>query len=296
MGRYLSWFANAGLLVLCCYLVANAANAVFAALLAPTPTEAAPDAKPPAASARSWQDRQPILARNLFNASLLAPQQPVVVEEDLEASKLPLGLLGTLASSDPQLSWAAVEDRETGKYLVLQPEDELKGGQAQVMRIERMRLVLSENGTLRELTFDDDAGPGGAPRARRATGSAGRSAAARRRPTRRRPTPRATPQPEGLEEALRNPAQLFSQARILPKRTEDGEMMGLEVNAIKPGSLFEEIGIENGDVITELNGIKINSPEESARIMMEFAEATEFTITVQGSEGIETLNVTLPEQ
>ena len=59
----------------------------------------------------------------------------------------------------------------------------------------------------------------------------------------------------------------------------------MQVSAIKPGSLFEEIGIKNGDVITELNGIAIDSPEESAKILRELSEAQELTVTIRGDDG-----------
>jgi S1-C subfamily serine protease len=78
---------------------------------------------------------------------------------------------------------------------------------------------------------------------------------------------------------IRNPATLFSQARILPKYV-DGQMVGVQLNAIKPGSLFHEIGIKDGDVIKELNGIKIDSPEQSAKILLEFVDAKSFNVVV----------------
>jgi len=71
----------------------------------------------------------------------------------------------------------------------------------------------------------------------------------------------------------------------------------MQINAIKPGSLFEEIGIQSGDTITELNGISINSPEESARILAEFSEADQFTVVVEDDSGEpRTLNFTMPEE
>ena len=98
-----------------------------------------------------------------------------------------------------------------------------------------------------------------------------------------------------VEQTVRNPAALFSQAQIQPQYDGDA-MIGMQINSIKPGSLFEEIGIESGDVITELNGIQINSPEESARILSEFTEASQLTVVVEGEDGPRTLNYTIPEE
>jgi len=89
---------------------------------------------------------------------------------------------------------------------------------------------------------------------------------------------------EEVDEILRNPTNLFSQARILPKY-EEGEMVGLQINAIKPGSLFEQLGLESGDVITSLNGIAIDSPQESPKILTELAEAPTITTDVLKPDG-----------
>jgi len=70
-------------------------------------------------------------------------------------------------------------------------------------------------------------------------------------------------------------------------------MVGVQLNAIKPGSMFEQIGIQNGDVIQELNGIKIDSPEQSAKILLEFVDAKTFTVVVNRSgQGQQTFTYT----
>lgn len=290
MARYVSWLANAALLVVCCALLASTTNAVFAAWLTPEPVAAANDAgRTPALAKRTWNDRQVILARNLFNASLLAPAQPVAaVDDDLEETKLPLVLLGTFASPDPQIARAAVEDQKAHQHVVLKIGDEIQG--ARLTRIERRRIVISENGTLRELTFGDSLSEEPArPTARPFAGRAARQAAFQRRAARRRSEPSAV-EPDQGEESVRSAADLFSEARILPK-WEDGRMVGVQVSGIKPGSLFEEMGIANGEVITQLNGIAIDSPESSAQVMLELTESDSFDVTVEGPNGQRTLTV-----
>jgi general secretion pathway protein C len=299
MLAYLSWGFNATLFVLGCFLAANTGTALIGSALTPPPEEVVVAAAPPAPT-RSWNDRQVILDRNLFNASTLAPP-PVLAapSEDLEKTKLPLTLLGTAASPDPRYAWAAVEDRDKRETLVVGVGDTLKE-RATVVRIERRRLVLNENGNPRELTLDEEPG---APSVRRSARPSRTARAARRPRSTRTARERNTASPPELNarleklgenrfsvpksdvaEAIRNPASLFSQARILPKY-EGGEMVGVQLNAIKSQSLFSEMGIEDGDVITEMNGIAIDSPEQSAKLLQEFAEADDFDVTLIGADG-----------
>jgi general secretion pathway protein C len=89
-----------------------------------------------------------------------------------------------------------------------------------------------------------------------------------------------------VESMANNPAALFSQARILPKyHQETGEMMGVQLNSIKAGSLFEQIGIQEGDTITEFNGIQVTGQQESAQVLRELTEAEEFDVSVTSASG-----------
>jgi hypothetical protein len=47
-------------------------------------------------------------------------------------------------------------DAESRHTLVVKRGDEVGNGQATVLRIERGRILLSENGAVRELVFDED--------------------------------------------------------------------------------------------------------------------------------------------
>ena len=140
MARYLGWLANTVLFVLCCLFAARTVNAVIGSSLATSPEPAVAPAETQLAAAPSWNDRQVILNRNLFNASLLAPAGQTAIEEDLEATKLPLTLLGTVAALEPENSWAAIEDRETKLTRTVRIDDELRPS-ATVLRIERRRIV-----------------------------------------------------------------------------------------------------------------------------------------------------------
>jgi type II secretion system protein C len=298
LNRVAVWTANAALAVLCCWMLAGVAGSLAGGVLAPAvPAEAAP-IPTPAATERGWKERQVILDRNLFNSALLGGETEEAV--DLAKTKLPLKLLGTAAGADEKSSWAAVEDMEKRQHLVVRVADRLQG-KAEVIRIERRRIVLRNGGTLEELALDEDT-----------KGAGGRTAGSRSRSMARRPMaaaqPPPTPPPDetsgnspvervqrlagdrfgvsrgDVESIANNPAALFSQARILPKY-EEGQMVGVQLNSIQQGSLFEQIGIQNGDIITEFNGIHITNQQDSAAVLRQLTEASEFNVTVQGADG-----------
>jgi general secretion pathway protein C len=269
------------LLVLCCFLVANTANAVIASWLAPTPEEVAPAIAKATGSNRSWSERQVILDRNLFDAVLNVKNAPPPPSEQLEATTLPLSLIGTAAAGDPALSWAAVQDHDARKHLTLQQGDTVNG-KATVHSIEPKRIVLRENGELRELALSDD--PPAATRSKKKSRARSRPAARRsaRTSTRRSAKP-PTPQPKN---PLADAAAFLSQANLVPK-FENGEMVGVQVDDIEAGSAFEAAGIQSGEVITELNGIRIDSPEKSQQALAAFTGSEIISIKVLGPDGNE---------
>ncbi len=293
MSRVGIWIANVVLFSLCCFLVASILNELAAEWLEDDTRARSAVAPAPSAPARTWQDRQMILTRNLFNVSTLAPTRPPQPEDEkLEATRLPLELRGTVASENPALAWAAVEDTQNRRNLVVRVDDRLLD-RARVLRIERRRIVLENDGRREELALSEE---DGAPSASSAPAPRRRARTERREPqrdlsrVRKLAEDRFAVQRRDVEEVARNPAQLFSQARILPKY-EAGQMVGVQLNAIKPGSLFEQIGLQNGDTITELNGIEVTSPQESANLLRELTDADRFSVMVTGPDGEErTLN------
>lgn len=282
MKRVLILSANAVFVILSCFLASGIIADVTAALLAPEVAEAS--VEPIAASApRGAADRQIILTRNLFNVSVLGP---TTAEEDesYEKTKLPLRLLGTAAAHDTALSWAAVEDLETKQHLVVRVDQDIKGG-AKVVRIERRRIVLQNGGRREELALEgDQAGEAAATPARTAQRAPAARPNARGNLERLAENRFAVDRGE-LQNLATNPSALFSQARILPKY-EGGQMVGVQVSGIKPGSWFEQAGIQNGETITAVNGAPIGA-DGAPTLFREITQGSATRVTVRGADGSE---------
>lgn len=290
MGRVGIWIANTCLFVLCCWLVAANLNQVASAMLAPAAVpQAVASARAPATRARTFEDRRVIITRDLFNVATLVPAtETAEQQEELEETKLPLRLLGTAATSPPELSWAAVEDQSLRKEVVVTLGSELADS-ATVVAIERRRIILENRGHREELLLEEDDGSSRSPaRARAPTRPAPRAASRRgdiaSRVKRLAANRYQVSREDVVEMAGRSPAEIFSSARILPKY-DDGQMVGIQLNNVKSGSLFEEIGIQDGDVITQFNGIEIDSPQGSAEVLRELTQADVFELQVTGADG-----------
>jgi general secretion pathway protein C len=307
------WLANTVLFVICCFLVADTANALIEAWLSGSPTPAAAAAPNADARGSSWEQRQVILARNLFHSSELSKATPIPEEvpDELEETNLPLKLWGTIASSNPQLAWASVEETDARETLSVRVGDSIKS--AEVLSIERQRIVLLEKGVRRSLTLEED--EEAVPFVGRAVAKqVKRKARSRRRAASRAPRARRSARQsmaervkkladdrfevsrEEVQKAMSNPAELFSQARILPKMGDNGEILGVEVSAIEPDSVFQQVGIKDGDIITQVGGTPINDVGQSGQLMSALTTGEDVTITVMGPDGTEeTMTIQVPE-
>jgi len=56
-----------------------------------------------------------------------------------------------------------------------------------------------------------------------------------------------------------NMSQILTQARALPY-VEQGKTVGFRISEISPGSIYEKIGLQNGDVIQKVNSQEVDDP------------------------------------
>jgi general secretion pathway protein C len=281
MGAWLIMAVNGALLGACCYLVADVVTQIGSEALEPGPIISSPPRIEETADNRRAAPSV-ILERNLFGAQLTGDAQVADTEinEPLTATKLPLRLLGTAAANQEKRSRAAIEDEKTRKHMVVAVGDRLEGhNRVRVTGIERTRVILDNAGRPEELLLDEG-GPKQQPVRKR------NSRQARRQP--------AKDKQESLNDRLKalsgddgqGISKILSSARIVP-HYEDGKMQGMKVDAIKANSVFEKIGFQNGDIITEVNGIVIDRLEATSAIFDEFAEADSIETAVRrGNEAI----------
>src|SRR5690606_8230204 len=71
-----------------------------------------------------------------------------------------------------------------------------------------------------------------------------------------------------VDNAMENMSQLFTQIRAVP-HFEGGQSVGFRLFAIRRGSLFDRIGLKNGDIIRSINGNEMTDPGKALALMQE---------------------------
>ncbi len=83
-----------------------------------------------------------------------------------------------------------------------------------------------------------------------------------------------------LEEQLGNAEALAGQIRPRPHRGADGEVDGYRLSSIKRGSVFDKLGVKNGDVIHSVNGQSMNSVEGAMSAYSGLSREKSFTFEI----------------
>jgi general secretion pathway protein C len=61
---------------------------------------------------------------------------------------------------------------------------------------------------------------------------------------------------------VENPNQIMTEARLLPY-VVDGKQQGFMLAEVKPGGIYESLGLQDDDVLLKVNGRDISSPESA---------------------------------
>ena len=201
-------------------------------------------------SRSDWVD--PIVRRNIFDSAAVG--QPSKDNGDISGegrrTDLKVVLMATIVAMPEIYSSALIagEDRSaraTGYGI----GDDLMG-EATIVKIEQKKVFLRRSdGTVEYLDMEnkaadaprDDSGP--------ATDSSVASSGDNK----------FTVDRSLLESTMANPEALAGQVRVVPHKGADGEIDGYRLSGIRKGSVFEQLGIKNGDIVHTVNGKALTS-------------------------------------
>jgi len=82
------------------------------------------------------------------------------------------------------------------------------------------------------------------------------------------------------DEARGNVGDLLKQARAVPVM-ESGQTTGFRIMMVKPRSLIAELGLRRGDVLKNVNGLALDSPEKALQVFAQLRQAKQIKIGLE---------------
>jgi general secretion pathway protein C len=276
---------NLALLAAIAYVSSSVVATAIAARLTPPPVVRISDPPPPLAA----EPRQPnsyyalIGKRDIFNSAKPEAPKPVGPPPKTE---LRVRLWGVAIDSGGKSS-CVIEDLGTRKQDLYKVGD-LVQGTATVARVEWDKVILTRDGQEEVLELSPDL--------RRPPGLSSSSPTGG---TPVAPTADERIQLTGddeylidrteVESALDNMSQLFTQVRAVP-HFEGGRSTGFRLFAIRQDSLFDRIGLKNGDIIQKINGVELTDPSRAMALFQELRNEREISVEVLRNKEPRTLS------
>ncbi|HEX2574013.1 MAG TPA: type II secretion system protein GspC [Polyangia bacterium] len=83
-----------------------------------------------------------------------------------------------------------------------------------------------------------------------------------------------------IDRLLSDPTALATAARFVPW-IGDGRPRGFRLYQIRPGSIFDRLGLRNGDRVETVNGMEMNTPDQALDVYTKVRSASHLTIVVE---------------
>ena len=210
-----------------------------------------------------------IVKRNLFKTKIDESSIPISVET-LDNTQLDVKLWGTV-TGDIKNSFAIIEKTKSGKKKsqdLYHVGDVLQN--AVIEKILREKVILDINGENKLLEMEKRY-------------SSGRRNKNSRQPVRQRKTIRRAL----IENAAENVNKIMTQAKIRPHAE------GLNISRIRPGSIFRKLGLRNGDIITGVDGRRIESVDDALSLYQNLRSASRVTLELKRRGRARVINYTI---
>ena len=286
--RHLVW-VNLVLLALVAYWGASTVSTAIAAKLTPPPDVhlSAPPAPLPKEPHRPPSYYAAISNRDIFNSTKPEEVKPVEPPKQTECKGK---LWGVVVHSDDGSSYCIIEDLVSHKQELFRVGEETSGC-GRVKQVEWERVVLDRDGRDEIMEL---AQPQGAP-ARPGPVVASVPAAAPA-PDQANTDPHIQQVSENeynidkseVNAALDNMNQLFTQIRAVP-HFDGGKSTGFRLFAIRQNSIFDKIGLRNGDIIQSINGNDLNDPANALALFQQLRDQNQLTVQIQRNKETKTV-------
>jgi len=219
-----------------------------------------------------------LTAANIFGVSEAGGVQQ---QTEVPETKLNLILKGVLAAKT-ELASAIIGQGPTGKEDIYSVGDRLPGG-VQIKEIHPEYVVLERNGQLETLKLQKESGFDDINSAINQSSVQDSSGGA---------LSPAMALTEIRSNILKNPTS-FGEYALPVVVKENGKQIGYRLQPQQKGELLSELGLQSTDVITEINGVKLDQPQNGISALRKLSTATNLNIVVKRNGTDVPLNITL---
>jgi len=206
------------------------------------------------------------------------PQQEQKVE--VVASRLNMKLIGTVVAGDKSAAMLMVQGQKMQQVFFL---DEEIQPNVKLISVETTAIVVDNAGKHERISIEAGKGIVSAPTA---------NVRQNKRRPKRLPVNNRRINKQNLQKQMRNFSTLLSQARVTPHFT-DKKADGFTISEIVKGSLYEEIGLKNGDIIKKVNGEAVTGAEQAMRMYRELQHATFIDVEIMRGGSTQQISYTI---
>ena len=234
-----------------------------------------------------------IRERNIFNRDHLIPKPFGLDKEDFQEEEgvpvlthLPIKLLGTIIHSVKDRSVATIQVRGKDVHAVVKEEE--VDNMFRVREISRYKMIF-RNLQTQKLEYveikEKDKLKIGVLKRKSNFSSAGTSS---------EPTEFKFKRAE-IDKYLKDLPKVLQDAKAVPYITpgSGGEVGGFKLIAIKPGSIYEKLGLKRDDIIQGVNGETVDSAQKAMELYQVLKNSDEISLEIGRNGETKILNYTL---
>lgn len=277
-----TWVINLLVITIGTFFIAKTINGFVGSYLAPK-SLVAKKVKPKMSSKRqryiSKKSYKSIIDRNIFDSTnalkaLQAEEKDLFADRpkgDLVKSSIKATLLGTIVTNFKEFSIATINYKDkTQPYVIGEKLED-----ATIVEIERKRVILNRDGQLEYIASEDRLKELEQEKAVASTRTSSQKGGIYKKSENEFEIAR-----EKLDATLADMNNVLKQARAVPYIV-NGQTQGFKIFAIRPRSVYRELGIRNGDIIERVNTQDLNSIESVLEMFQTLKSDNSFTIDLK---------------
>jgi general secretion pathway protein C len=201
---------------------------------------------------------------------------PSAATQNAPETQLNLELRGAVAAADERFAHAIIADG-SGTEKVYFLKDSVPGG-AVLQRVQPDRVILNRGGVLEALLLPKESGNGSS------------NPATARRNAQPQSLARRNQAPSMQEVVAQNAGGMSEIIRPQPFMP-NGELKGYRIYPGRNREQFVGLGLQAGDLVTEINGMTLNNPAQSMEMWRSLADTTQVTLTIEREGQAQTLTL-----